>query len=539
MPVRISLRNNYGYEWEHYNGVYSKGYASLDGELLNGKKLSKVFYDVQNYKELKNLLKRLHGIFSVILQFDDSIYLATDITRTFPIFYTVSGNEAIVSDDTFYIQEIINSERDKDACVEFLRTLYVTGDETLIQGIEQVQAGEIVRIGDNGTVAKEFYHEYTVEENELLNLPSEDISSKIVRAFDNTIERLIEFAQGDTIVVPLSGGYDSRAIVAFLKKHGYENVICYTYGREDSTEVNTAKDVARKLGYEWIYVNQKDDIVDPGYPNEQWFLEFYKYAFNHVSTIHLQDFFVFKYLHENGLIPKHSIVVPGHTGDFLRGSHLRKLSLPKTKEDVWKRVLALHFVLNEHVPLTEKVIQKFWSYMNRYPPEVFVYSIEENWNMKNRQAKFIINSNRTYEFFGYRHAIPLWDIELVELFRRMPLRYKYEKVMYNVVLENIVFKPLGILIRQADKASDFRSRFYHRVFHSWEIFKSLRYWSELYLPYQLKRPLRDLVWKDENNFYAVVRPLLSELGRKYYFSEAHGLVAEWCLKRARCEEVVL
>lgn len=533
--VKLVLRHNYAYPWSKYDGVHAKGYAIYDDTLYSGKDLAKLFSQIEMSKIVK-YLRSISGIFSVIVEHENDVYLISDITRTFPIFYAFSDDDIIVSDDTFYLKKQLDSDFNDDFCVEFLRLLYVTGKDTLLRGIYQVQAGEIVRIGADSGVTKEFYHEYTVTEKELLEFGEQQLKDTILDTFNRVAHKLIKFANGDPIVVPLSGGYDSRAIIALLKKHGYENVICYTYGRADSTEVKTAEEVARKLGYEWIYVEQTEDIVDPEYPYEKWFQEFFEYAFNHVSTLHLQDFFVFKYLHESKLIPKHSIVVPGHSGDFLGGSHLRKLPLPRTKEDIWKRMKALHLVLNEHVPLTENVVQKFWSYMSKYPQEVLIYSIEENWDMKERQAKFIINSNRTYEFFGYRHAIPLWDIELVELFRRVPLKYKYGKVIYNEVLENALFKPMGILITQADKAPDLRSRFYHRVFHSWEIFKPLRYWSELHLPYQIKRPLRDLVWKDENNFKAIVKPLLSELRRKYYFSEAHGIVADWCLKNARCNK---
>jgi len=528
----IKLRYNYGYTWEHYKDVYAKGYAFLNRELYEGKSLAKLFSEFNDIHEMEKSLPKLKGLFAIILPRDDSLYLVEDITRTFPIFYAVNENEIIITDDTFWLRD--NSELDDDACAEFLRCLYVTGPYTLLKGVHQVQAGEIVRITLDGQIHRKFYHEYVVKRNEVKTESYDRLTKEFYEIIGWVIDRLIAFADGDTIVIPLSGGYDSRAIASLLKKKGYENVICYTYGKPDSTEVNTAKEVAKALGYEWLYIEINDEVIPQNYPNEKWFLEFYKYAFNHTSTIHLQGFFVFMHLHENNLIPKNSIVVPGHTGDFLRGGHLRKLPLPKTKEDVWKRVLAKHYVLNEHVKLPYSIKEKFWEYLNRYSDDVLVYSIDDNWNMKNRQAKFIVNSNKTYEYFGYRHAIPLWDAELVEFFRRLPIEYKYNRVLYNEVLERKVFKPLGVLITQAEKAEGLREKFYHKVFHSWGIYKSMRYFAELHLPYWIKRPLRDLVRPDENNMYSVSKPILNELKRKYYFVEFSDIVAEWCLKRAKC-----
>lgn len=62
------------------------------------------------------------------------------------------------------------------------------------------------------------------------------------------------------IVVPLSGGLDSRTIVYYLKKLGCKNVICLSYGRKSSFEVKISKQVAERLGYKWIlceYTAQK------------------------------------------------------------------------------------------------------------------------------------------------------------------------------------------------------------------------------------------------------------------------------------------
>jgi len=535
MVFKIKLFHNYGYAWEHHKYVYAKGYAFLNGELYKGKFLAKLFSESDDIYEIEKFLPDLKGIFAVILQRDNSVYLIEDIIRTFPLFYTVNWNEGIITDDTFYLRN--NFGLSEETCAEFLRCLYVTGPHTLLKGVFQVQAGEIVHITLDGQIRRKFYHEYVVKKNELRTEPYEKLSREFYEIIGRVIDRLIEFADGRTIVIPLSGGYDSRAIASLLRKRGYENVICYTYGKPDSTEVNTAKEVAKALGYEWLHIEINDDIVPPDYPNEKRFLEFYKYAFNHTSTIHLQDFFVFKHLHDNNLIPEYSIVVPGHSGDFIGGSHLRKLPLPKTKEEIWKRALAMQYVLNEHVKLPDSIKEKFWEYLNRYSDEVLMYSMDDNWNLKERQAKFVINSNKTYEFFEYPHAVPLWDIELVEFFGRLPLKYKHERVLYNEVLEKKVFKPLDVLTTQAEKAGGLREEFYYKVFHRRGIYKSMksmRYFAELHLPYWIKRPLRDFVWSDENNMHSVVKPILDELGRKYYFSEFPGIVSEWCLKMANC-----
>ena len=54
------------------------------------------------------------------------------------------------------------------------------------------------------------------------------------------------------------------------------------------------------------------------------FKEYYKFASNHISVFGTQDYFAVKYLHDNKIINDDAIFVPGHSGDFLGGSHLDK-----------------------------------------------------------------------------------------------------------------------------------------------------------------------------------------------------------------------
>ncbi len=536
MEIEIKLDFNYGYPWYKYRGNYAKGYV-IENEKTYNEKYLPIFLDkIQEFDELKEILKKLHGIFAAILERDNFLYLITDITRTFPLFYTINDNKIIISDNTFYIKNRLKPKLNPFSCAEFLKCGYTSGSETILQGVYQVQAGEILTIDkEKGEIKKEFYYDYTVTKKEIYSKNYNKLKDDLLKIFDHIIDRVLYFAKENTIVIPLSGGYDSRLIAALLKKNGYENVICYTYGLPNSSEAIVARKVAKRLGYDWYFIEQTDALVDPFYPDSDWFFEFYKYAFNHVSATHLQDFFVFKYLHENKLLPKNSIIAPGHSGDFLAGSHLRKLPLPKRKENVVSRILAKHYILNDSIKLNKKIIQKLREYIENYPNETFPYSIDDNWNMKERQAKYIVNSNRTYEFFGYRHIIPLWDIEIVEFFRKLPIKYKYNQILYNDVIRNNIFNKFNISLSHKEWVRGFGTKFYYNVFHSWRSFKYLRYFAETYFPSFLKRPLKNIVRKEEVNMRAVAGPIASSLKTRYRPSEFNKIIGYWCLKMAGFE----
>ncbi|ACS34645.1 asparagine synthase C-terminal domain-containing protein [Thermococcus gammatolerans] len=521
--VKIFLRYNYGFRWYNKNGVYVKGYLIFGNEVYEGKNLIELIMGINDYTELVELLKNAFGVFSMIITLEDGVLLAGDITRTFPIFYHVSDKSGIVvSDDAFYLRDILQLTPRYDSVIEFLRGLYVTGRDTLLDGLYQVQAGEIVYITLDGHVKSQFYHLYTVSSGDIFQEDYQTLKSNLRKVLNNIIDRLLLFVGDRSVVVPLSGGYDSRFIVTSLKQRGVD-VICYTYGRRDSPEVSVAKEVSKKLGCEWHFVEYNNAIIDESVLRSREFEEFFKYAFNFVSTIHLQDFFAIKYLSENKAIPRDSVIVPGHSGDFLGGSHLRKLPIPKTVKDVVDIIFVKHYEHNSYLDQNDVIVKKLQKYTNMFKgKKILPYSLDDNWNMKERQSKYIVNSNRVYEFFGYKHAIPLWDRELVEFFRRVPLKYKTNKILYDDILLSDIFRPLGV---------DFITHGEYKPYIS-----KIRYFAKKYLPYKIQDFIARRRWKDINNYCLIVEPLAQELGEHCNVSNALGLLARWCLYKARINE---
>ena len=51
-------------------------------------------------------------------------------------------------------------------------------------------------------------------------------------------------------------------------------------------------------------------------------------------------------------------------------------------------------------------------------------------NVQERQAKFIVNSVRAYEYFGYEWLIPLWDNALFDFWAKVPITLRYQRRLY-------------------------------------------------------------------------------------------------------------
>ena len=72
------------------------------------------------------------------------------------------------------------------------------------------------------------------------------------------------------------------------------------------------------------------------------------------------------------------------------------------------------------------------------------YSCFENWDLKERQAKFIVNSAKTYEYFGFEHRLPLMDYELMDFFVNISSQLKKGKLLYDKLLKGRCFEKYNL-----------------------------------------------------------------------------------------------
>jgi len=219
--------------WSITGTTYWKGSAFFEELLLDVSSIACMFSSIKNADDFISSLKQLNGFFAVVQQKEDTIYAAVDRVRSVPLFYSLKDGDFYISDDPNWIQkEIQSDEVDEIAAAEFMLTGYVTGKDTLYPDIKQLQAGEALVLqhsSDCLSLRTIQYYRYIPKNYSVCS--EEEILSVLDRVLVKVFERLIKIASGRTIVVPLSGGYDSRLIVLMLKRLGYEKVVAFSYGK--------------------------------------------------------------------------------------------------------------------------------------------------------------------------------------------------------------------------------------------------------------------------------------------------------------------
>lgn len=430
----LKLKKNSGRCWEQFSAGYVKGYAFCDGVLLTGQSLIGALYDIfVNDAGICQALNRLNGSFSAVVKNGDDVFLVADKMRSHALLYAYQDSQPVISDDIeWMLAQMPKPSFDATAMSMFMSGGYIYGSQTIIRGCKVVAAGSYVKV-DTCRITEVVYHDFMSEPAKAIS--ELDVLDRAAGALEEAFVRMLESIGAKTIVIPLSGGYDSRLIACLCKKHRIQNVICYTYGRRDSFEVETSKRVAEQLGYPWYYVEYTEELLKSFYADDAYV----KFTLDACALYHRQDFMAIKVLVEQGVITKNCVVVPGHTGDLLPKAYT------STRGCLLQKICDRHFYLNK---LWRKDNCGLRQFLGTYVQENngrWTTAIYQNFDISSRQANFIVNSTRVYEFFGLDWRIPLWDDAYAHLWLAYcPTPEEKKRALYDKFMFDYYFSQYGV-----------------------------------------------------------------------------------------------
>ena len=246
------------YSGEIYNESISDFYRFLiqiynDGELYRLKEINGSFiiaiYDT--LKEKLTIVNDRHGLIKLYYYCDDNLFCFAPKIK--PLLSLVS-----------------NKKLRKESIVDFFLFGYLLGDNTFFRQIMQLHSGSILEIS-NGNMKLIRYWDY--EYAEIPETKSrEELINELSTLWQNAVERRTKL--DNEIIIPLSGGLDSRAILAAtLKCIPKENIMTFTFGEKDSFDFEIGQIVARNVGVRNV----------PLLPEKLNFEEKYKMSFNDVE----------------------------------------------------------------------------------------------------------------------------------------------------------------------------------------------------------------------------------------------------------------
>lgn len=385
----------------------------------------------------------VRGLWALLFDGKAGVIAAVDHVRSLPLFYARSSHGTVVGDDAHGVARAAGVQKNDPVAAEELALAgYTTGSRTLLVDLSQLVAGEVVAWSASGAPVHARHHKYHPTEDE--GAPAV-APHELGAALDAAFDRLVAKADGHPIGVPLSGGLDSRLVLAKLVERSYRPLFAFSYGPKRNSDAEIARLVAERLGVTWQFV------VTPGADIRTFYKssarsDYWRFADGLASVPNMQDVLPLAAMREAQSIPPDAIIVNGQTGDFISGGHIpdhliANASVPPAQ--LFDALIDKHFSLWRSLldqPRREKARKRIARALGVDPAglpltRAVAAAFFESFEYAERQAKFVVNGQRAYEWYGFGWHLPLWDRDIVDLFGRAPLSDRFGQSLYRRYLE--------------------------------------------------------------------------------------------------------
>lgn len=379
------------------------------------------------------------------------VVLAQDRLRSWPLFWTLQdgadgGRRLVISDDATAMRAALSDPHlDPRACRELLDAGFVSGTDTLLAGVHQTEQGALVRIDRATGRARTVTHSLArfSQDSDMVTDP-EEFSDLLLKALDAVMGRALEDLAArpgsPRLVLPLSGGLDSRLLVAWLTLHdALDRAVAFTYGRPGTREVEVSRKVAEAVGLEWHAVDYVPAELRKAWQTQDA-ADFLEYGYALGALPHVQDWYALRSLLERGVVRPGDVVLPGHTivGNMHDEHLLEEPSV--TRGQVARAILIHHQELQGDQrraytdPYRAAKVRDFLALRPFTGSPRDVQSVLESYNVRERQTKYINNSMRAYEHLGLEWALPMLDVEFWDAWHRGAVELTATRDFYAVFI---------------------------------------------------------------------------------------------------------
>jgi asparagine synthase (glutamine-hydrolysing) len=238
-------------------------YAWLDGELYNGQELTSDLnlHGLTDLQILVNLflrkndnkfsfLKKIDGIYVAVI-YDtrtNEIHLISDRYGLRHIYWTVLNGNLIWSSElkAFLVFPAFKPVIDRQAVKEFFSVGYLLEDRTWFKGVDLLSSGTVLTWSiKNSSVRSQRYWWW----DNIKSLPQIKDDREIAEEFGNLFVNAVNLRSrpDERVSSTLSGGLDSRAILAAMPDYGYP-IHVITFGEKDCDDIRIAAMAAHVKG---------------------------------------------------------------------------------------------------------------------------------------------------------------------------------------------------------------------------------------------------------------------------------------------------
>jgi hypothetical protein len=201
--------------------------------------------------------EEIMGHYATVLKRDDRTEIKLDGFGGYHLFYNLEAR--IVSSSFYAICSVLPSlTLSQQSACEYVFNGVVSGDETLFREVQLASIQATIAVGPHALEIVRPMLPVTRTFTSTRSDASFRESIALLDRYFGTVYRSF----GDRVRCALSGGYDSRLILAFLRRHGMKPGV-YVYGSEHDRDVLFAQEIARGEGFPLEVIDKDDRPIIP------------------------------------------------------------------------------------------------------------------------------------------------------------------------------------------------------------------------------------------------------------------------------------
>lgn len=389
-----------------------------------------------------DFVHQIKGSFTIVVldRIKKAVHLVCDRFGFAHLYYFFDGEYFIFAPEmkAFLKYPHFDKTLNPDAIAFYLSGEGVWGNQTFFKGVNLLPEGSILTFSNGQIDLRKYYRpEYKIEES----MNPEDVIEVAHNLYLRSLRKRLPEDKTIRILLPLSGGLDSRYLLSLLLELNYSNIHLFTHGDRLCRDYRIARDVAKTAG-----LNEVHNRIEI---NPEWMVS------KAVETVWLNEgLFYFKNFHLLGIAetitPQMTPFVNGITGayfslgdgEFYSTDDIRKRSC---NGSVQKEIENFsHFPLNHAVlkkickaEVLGSIIQRsntlLWDiFQDNSYPEYFcdqkMFFIHFN---RIKRVNSIIDMNK-YFFYD---ILPFVDDDLYDLYLTIPHHLRMNNQLYHAILK--------------------------------------------------------------------------------------------------------
>ncbi len=200
------------------------------------------------------IVSKINGQFSAALHDSQlkTTYLISDRFGTHPLYYTQNNSRLLFASEVkALLKDKITKRIDYQGVAELFSFGHLFGSKTMFEGIFMVAPATILKYSQNKLELIEYwslsYSEDVYYKQRIRTQESDEIQYTLGQVLIRASKR--QSANAEQILVPLSGGLDSRYVAALYHHNGARNLSTFTMGPEESEDQRYGSQVASVLDF--------------------------------------------------------------------------------------------------------------------------------------------------------------------------------------------------------------------------------------------------------------------------------------------------